>query len=416
MQTAKAGSPAPAPLDSTAWRAIAGLGITQIIGWGSTYYLLTILGRPIAESLAISPTLAFSGMSILMVLGAIIGPFSGRFMDMNGAKPAMAGGSVLAAIGLALLSLAQGPVSFVLAWIVIGATSPLILYPAAFTALTQVTPTNARRAITMLTLPGGLASTVFWPLTTALAGVYDWRSICLIYAALHLLVCLPLHLAVLPQFDGPQDRKDIGAAQGSEGLPQEARPRAFVLFAIMLALNSMLVTGVLNQFMAFLLDLGQTQQNAVMLGIFFGFAQLSARLTEMVTGQRFDALSVGVAVCVGYALSLAGLVLAGASPVSGMLFAILFGASNGILTIVRGALVLHLFGVTGFGEKLGTLTVAQGLAGASAPIILSTILTAFGGTAAAAFCFAIATLALVAMLALFRHATVTMNRNRSSHD
>lgn len=395
-----AGTSGPEPLGRPVLIAIAGLGVTQIIGWGSTYYLLTILGQPIGATLGLSPALVSGGMSLFLILGALAGPFTGRFMDRRGARPGMAAGSVIAASGLALLSQAGGAVGYIAAWFVIGLSASLILYPAAFTALTQAAPQNPRRAITLLTLPGGLASTVFWPLTNHLSTFLDWRDICLLYAGLNLCICLPIHL-LLPAGGSRRPGATAGAAGG--GLPAPARPRAFALFAIMLALNALLVTGMLNQIMVLLTGLGQQPAHAVLFAMIFGVSQLSARVVDMLAAHRTDALSAAVAVMAGFCLSLTGLLVAGAAPASGLAFAVLFGASNGILTIIRGTLVLQLFGIAGYGEKLGTLTVAQGFAGAAGPMVIATILGTFGPLPTVAVCMGLALLALMAMLALFRH-------------
>ena len=395
----------PPPLGRRVWLAIAGMGITQIIGWGTTYYLLTILGPQIATSLDLSPPVTTSGLSILMLLGAVLGPYSGRMMDIHGARPVMAFGSVVASAGLVALSFAAGPVSYILAWIILGSSASMILYPAAFTALTQAAPASARRAITLLTLAGGLASTVFWPTSGYLLTLTDWRHVCLIYAGFNLLVCMPLHLLTIPGRAERSEAQDSHAA-APQGLPESARPRAVVLLATMLALNSMLVTAVLNQFLVSLTVLGQSVENTLLFGMVFGFAQVSSRLADMLFGARYNPLNAGIAVTLGYALALVFLVVgAGTSPAAGFAFAILFGACNGILTIVRGTLVLALFGTKGYGERLGTITVAQGMAGAAAPVILSMVLSHFGAEVALAYCIAIALMALVAMTALFRHAT-----------
>lgn len=390
-------------LGRTTLIAIAGLGVTQVIGWGSTYYLLTVLGGPMSRSLDLSPAMVSSGLSIMLVLGAVLGPVAGRAMDMNGARFIMALGSALAAVGLAALSFAVGPVSYIVAWLLIGLSSPLILYPAAFTALTQVDPGHARQAITFLTLPGGLASTVFWPLSEWLLTILDWRAICQVYAVLNLVVCLPLHLAVIRRAE--EAAPAAQASSSSEGLPGEARRLAFLLFAGALALNALLVTGILNQFIDLMRRLGQTPQNAVLIGMIFGMSQTSARVLELSSGARMDMLRLGLGVTLGFPAAVILLMIGPSSLAAGIAFAVVFGACNGLWTIVRGALVLRLFGVKGYGENLGTVIVAQGLAAAAAPVVLAGILDWLGVTAAMTFAVTVSLLALVAMALLFRHAT-----------
>ena len=391
------------PLGRGVWLAIAGLGVTQIIGWGSTYYLLTLLARPIGVSLGMSLELVSAGMSLLLLLSALLGPYAGRLMDMHGARPVMMTGSATAALGLAVLSQITASAGYFSAWLILGVAASMILYPAAFTALTQIVPDQARRAITLLTLPGGLASTVFWPLTNVLLEVTDWRSIALIYAGLNLCVCLPIHALVIPP-GGAKLRPETQAAAGPEGLPAEARRKAFILFAAMLALNSLLVTGILNQFMTFMTGLGHTTDVAVLCGMLFGISQVTSRIVEITFGSRYDALYSGVFVSLCFPLAFLLLGLGGTLPVAGIAFAMIFGACNGLLTIVRGALVLSLFGISGYGEKLGKVIVAQGMMGAMAPVLMASMIGAFGAHGALLACLVLALAALVAMTLLFRHA------------
>jgi len=390
-------------LSRTTTLAVAGLGVTQIVGWGSTYYLLTLLGGPIAADLGFNPALVAAGLSIMLVLGAVLGPVAGRAMDTRGARPMMALGSLLAAAGLLALSQAAGVLSYLGAWLVIGLAAPLILYPAAFTALTQVAPGEARQSITWLTLPGGLASTVFWPLTHWLLNIWHWRTICLAYALIHLLVCLPLHLAVIRRASA----EVVAAAEAAHkaiGLPVAARRRAALLFAAALAFNSLLVTGLLNQFVTVMHAIGQPAQWVVTLGMTFGIAQTSARIIDLITGARLDALRLGVAVAAGFPLAYGLLLIAPGAAVAGFGFAVLLGMSNGVWTIVRGAVVLRLFGVAGYGENLGTVIVAQGLAAAAAPMVFAALVDTLGAYAALAFSTVVALMGLVAMVALLRHA------------
>ena len=384
-------------------RAIAALGVTQIISWGSTYYILTILAGPIGRDLGLSPGMVAMGMSLLTLVSAACGPFAGRMMDLHGAGPIMAAGSVLASGGLVLLSLAQGLTSYFTAWAVIGVAGSMVLYPAAFTALTQLAPDRARRAITMLTLPGGLASTVFWPMTTWLLNAHDWRTICLIYAGLNLAICLPLHLFAIPPGGTrralPDEPKVIVT-----GLPDHLRRRAFYLFALVLALNSMLVTGILNQFTAFLTAFGHEASVVVSCSMLFGVSQVSARIIEILAGGRYEPLRGTLLIVLGHVTALTVLGVVSPMPLAAFLFAAGFGVCNGLFTINRGALVLTLFGSQGYGHMTGKVTVGQGIAGAMGPVLLATVLGAGGGEAGFLFVLAVALTCSVAMFALFRHA------------
>src|SRR5215831_6099448 len=176
--------------------AVGALGCTQIITWGTTFYVLGVLGRPIAADTGWSQSLVFGGLTIALLVSSALSTLVGRLIDRRGGRAVMALGSLLTAVGLALLSLVARPYAYLSAAF-LGLAMRMSLYDAAFAALVQVTPWRGRRAISYLTLLGGLASTVFWPIAHALDIHYGWRGTLLIFAAANLLVCAPLHWAGL---------------------------------------------------------------------------------------------------------------------------------------------------------------------------------------------------------------------------
>ena len=147
------------------WLIIAGLGLTQIIGWGSTYYALGALSQDIARSEGWSSTLIFGAFSAALLLSGLISPWAGRFIDLKGGRSLMTAGSLLAAMGCLIIGGFPHPVTYCIGWLVLGVAMRLALYDAAFASLTQIAGSGARRAISYLSLFGGLASTVFWPLS-----------------------------------------------------------------------------------------------------------------------------------------------------------------------------------------------------------------------------------------------------------
>ena len=173
--------------------AILALGITQIVAWGTTLYALGVLGKPIAADTGWSQTIVFGGLTIGLLVSSATSTFVGRFIDRRGGQSVMAIGSILVAVGLVLLALVPSIATYLAAWAFLGLAMRMTLYDAAFAALVQVTPSRGRRAISYLTLFGGFASSVFWPIGHALNSAYGWRTTLLIFAAINLLVCLPLH-------------------------------------------------------------------------------------------------------------------------------------------------------------------------------------------------------------------------------
>ena len=173
--------------------AILALGITQIVAWGTTLYALGVLGKPIAADTGWSQTIVFGGLTIGLLVSSATSTFVGRLIDRRGGRSVMAIGSILVAVGLVLLALVPSIATYLAAWAFLGLAMRMTLYDAAFAALVQVTPSRGRRAISYLTLFGGFASSVFWPIGHALNSAYGWRTTLVIFAAINLLVCLPLH-------------------------------------------------------------------------------------------------------------------------------------------------------------------------------------------------------------------------------
>ena len=176
-----------------ATHAVVALGFTQIIAWGTTLYALGVLGKPIAADTGWSQSLVFGGLTIALLVSSAASTTVGRLIDARGGRQIMCAGSVLIAVGLVALSQVTHPYAYLAAWAFLGLAMRMSLYDAAFAALVQVTPSRGRRAISYLTLFGGFASSAFWPIGHALNGAYGWRTTLLVFAAVNLAICLPLH-------------------------------------------------------------------------------------------------------------------------------------------------------------------------------------------------------------------------------
>ena len=193
--------------------ATVGLGFTQIVGWGTTFLMPSVLGRHMEDALGIPSEIVFSGITVMFAVGAIAAPRIGRLIDRTGARYIMAAGSLVYALSLAALAFSQGPVTYLLCWAGLGVASTLALSTPSSIALAQVAGPGARRAIGMLAIIGGFASTVFWPLSGALDVAVGWRGTLLVYAAIHLLACAPIHLLVLPSRPPTHHLSAVGHAR-----------------------------------------------------------------------------------------------------------------------------------------------------------------------------------------------------------
>jgi MFS family permease len=180
------------------WRTVSLLGIAQIISWGSLYYTLTVLAAPIRHGLGFNDLMIFGAFTLGQLLSGVAVPWVGRQIDRAGGRNVMTLGSFIAALALVVVASAREPILFATGWILAGLAMAACLYDPAFASLYQIAPDRYRRSVTGLTLFGGFASTVFWPLSHALSAAWGWRATLLIFAALHLLICMPIHRLALP--------------------------------------------------------------------------------------------------------------------------------------------------------------------------------------------------------------------------
>ena len=382
-------------------RAVAGLGFTQIVGWGTAYLMPSVLGPHIQDDLGMPSELVFTGITVMFAVGALCSPGIGGIVDRVGARWLMAAGSVVYALALAGLSASQGPISYLACWAVLGVASSLALSTPSSIAIVQVAGPRARRAIALLTIIGGLASTIFWPVTGALDAAIGWRQTLLIYAAIHLLACAPIHLLVLPRRP-PVHPPGPGAAAVPHGMAPAELSRAFLLLSISLSFGAFVFTGAQVHMIEILHGLGHAPAPTLLLASMIGPAQVGIRLFEMMFGHRYSIMNSAVFGSAMLPIGLGLALLAGDGFAVALMFVVAYGLSNGVKAVQRATLPLALFGRAQFGTYMGRLALPQGIVAATSPPAMAAVLSQFGTPAALWVTFAAATVSLVAMIMLAR--------------
>lgn len=359
---------------------IAALGVTQIVGWGTTHYMPAVLAAPTAAGLGLGTTAVLGAFSWGILVAGLTARPAGRLIDRLGARKVMSAASVIAAAGLLVLAAAQGLAGLLAGWTLLGLALRSILYDGAFAALTALAGADARRAISLLTLLGGLASTAFWPIGHWLDATLGWRATLVVYAALNLAICLPLHWRFAGGPAGAHGSDDRPAAPAHAGMALPARQRrlALWLLAATFTLHAF-VASTMAAHLPMLLDgLGLGTAVVVSAAALMGVAQVGARLVEMLMQSRFSALATAppsvalLPTAFAVALAWPGHATAAA------LFVILYGCANGLMTIVRGSLPLAVFGSRGYGELLGTVAGPALAVAAAAPVAFSALVEAAG--------------------------------------
>jgi predicted MFS family arabinose efflux permease len=370
-------------LRQPATHAILALGITQIIAWGTTLYALGVLGKPIAEATGWSQSLVFGGLTIGLLVSAAVSTLVGRGIDRRGGRAVMGLGSLLMAAGLVLLALVQSPAAYLLAWAFLGLAMRMCLYDAAFAALVQVTPSRGRRAISYLTLFGGFASSVFWPIAHLLNAAYGWRLTLLIFAAINLLVCMPLTWLGLGRRESSTQADDVdistpASASGAPPLQGPARTMAMLLFGAIVAASAIVFGAMAAHLVPVLEASGLAAATAVWIASLKGVAQVAGRVWDLTLARKWHPIDVGRVSIAIMPLSFLVLVLGGAHFLAALTFTLLFGISNGLVTIMRGAVPLALFGTHGYGEVLGILATPYLVLAALAPAAFALAVEAYG--------------------------------------
>lgn len=361
-------TPPAAPLPRA---MLAILAVTQVVSWGSIYYAFGILSADMQRDLGLQPAAVFGGYAWSLLVAGVLATPVGALLDRVGGRAVMGAGSLLAAGGLALLGLAHGAWSYWLAWTAIGASMSLVLYEAAFAALTRARPLAARRSISVLTLFGGFASTLFWPLTLALQAQLGWRNTYLAYAAVQLLLCAPLH-AMLPA-GGPRPAADR-SAQASHTLAQALRHPMFWRLAAAFAANSFVFSALTVHLIPLLQRMGHGIGTAVLFATLIGPMQVAGRMAELLFARRARPQTVGLIIFAALPVALAALLLTGRHAVVAAGFCLLYGLSNGLMTIVRGTLPAALFGTAHYGAIAGALAGPALLLKAAGPLCIAWVI------------------------------------------
>ena len=383
-------------------KTVAVLAVTQLVGWGTTFDMLGVLGRVIAPELGLANEIVFLGLSIMMLISALAGPKTGRLLDRYGASKVLASGSVIFAAGLLLLAASHGLVLYIAAWCVIGLGGALGLSAPAFTAVVEREGQRSGRIIAILMLFTGLSSATFWPLLDWLQSLIGWRLTFVLTASVHLLVCLPLHLFALPRPVASAERTET-----TERAPLVLTPLGRIYAFSLIAASTMLATLVTYGLSPSLLHIfalsGAAPALALQLGSLRGVMGISARFVDMLLGRRGSPL-ISATLGIGLILTSFMLLLVANGSASLLIaFVVLYGFGSGVVTVARALLPLAVFSPRDFGLQSARLSLPQNLASATAPVIFTGILDRAGLPALLVTASVLAALSFffVILLALF---------------
>ncbi len=352
------------------WRAVTVLGTTQIIAWGVLFYPPVLTLPLIAADRGWSLAFAMGGLSLGLLIAGLVSPRVGHLIDRHGGQFVSPFGALIAALGLVLLVHATHPVAYLAVWALLGVAIAASLYDSAFATLGRIFGAATRRPITALTLAGGFASTVSWPVTHLLLDAVGWRGTYLIYAALMAVIVAPLNAFALPRHraeDEPVPERRIEPPKIV--LPPHGLP--FLVVAGAFAAYAFIPSGLAAHLLAIFDRAGLDAGTVVWIGALFGPAQVAARIGELLFARNVHPLFVA-RFAVAMLVAAFALVFAfGISVAVAIAFAIMFGMANGLMTIARGTVPLVLFGAKGYGRLVGRLAGPWLAMQAMAPLVLA---------------------------------------------
>lgn len=388
---------------------ITAIGVGQILGWGSAFYLMAVIARPVAEETGWGYTTIISGHMLSLLIAGLMSPKVGRVIETFGGRGVLAFSSLLMAAGHLLLAVSHHVLVWYAAWLLLGLAMACGLYDAAFSTLGQIYGAKARPAITNVTLFGGLASTICWPFTAFMIANFGWREACVAFAVIHLCLMAPAHLLCLPH--APAEplarRQDEGASDEEPAIFS----RLFLLLAIILAIAAAVTAIISVHLIAILQGRGLSLASAVATGALFGPAQVAARVLERMLGGRIHPIWTLV---ISILLTCFGLLLLGleTDPSLVLLALILYGAGNGINSIAKGTVPLALFGPRYYARIIGRLALPQLVVQALAPVLVASLMDRTGSEAALHVLAALTLMNCAGVILLVRSTTT----QRAIHD
>lgn len=372
-------TPAPKP----PWRVVWALSVTQVVGWGTIYYGIALLMAPIEREFGWSRDAVSAAYSLGLLVAGFAALPVGMIMDRLGGRATMTIGSIAGGALFALLGQVQSYPAFVAIWIALGATMALVLYEAAFVVITLAFGSEYRKGITVCTFAGGLASSIFWPITDALLAAQGWRDTALILGLANILICGPLHFFLLP--GAGTVRKAVGAPGAvapRTTLGDLLKLRSFWLLALSFTAYGFVASALSVHQIPLLREAGIADTTAVIFASLVGVMQVAGRVVEFLFGRRWTAAQVGLAMTALMPASMLVLWFAGANGLLILLYVVGYGMANGVITIVRGAIPVELYGREGYGAISGALAAPSVVARALGPWVAALIWTASGGYSA----------------------------------
>jgi len=358
-------------------RQVGWLSLGQLITWGSVFYTFSLLIEPVERELGLTRAQSSLAFSLALLAEGVLAYPVGRWIDRGHERAVMTGGSLLVAACLALHSGVQGAAGFYAVWIGLGAGLAATLYNPVFAVVTRRFPNDFRRAIITLTFLGGLASTVFIPLSAWLIQSLGWRHALWVLAALQLLVCAPMHAVLLrgaPPAPAPR-------GTGGTALSHTAylRSAPFLLIGVFVVCMMGVTAALPPHMISLLRGNGLAEAWVIAIPASIGLIQVLGRLLLYFFEHHFDLHLANRLIPMLIPLGLCALLAGAGHPWAALLFVLLYGLGNGMMTIVKGTAIAQYVNREHVASLNGALGPPSALARAVAPLLLGLLWSAEAG-------------------------------------
>jgi predicted MFS family arabinose efflux permease len=392
----------PLPVDRYDRHVVGWLSLAQLVTWGSVFYTFALLMEPIERELGLSRAQSSLAFSLMLGVDGLLAYPVGRWIDQGHERRVVTAGSLLIAAGLALHTQVSGVVSFYAVWMLLGAGMAASAYNPVFAVVTRRYPQDFRRAIITLTFLGGLASTVFIPLTAWLIDTWGWRAALGVLAVLPLVVCAPIHLRMLrdaPPAVPATSPQRLDHASEAAGHVRLIRSTPFLLVGFFVVAMMGVVAALPAHMVSLLREAGLPPAWVVVVPASIGVIQVVGRLGLFVLERQGDPHRANRLIPLLIPLGLAVLLASQGSIALALCFVLLFGLGNGMVTIVKGTAVAQYVSRQHVGALNGALGVPTALARASAPWLMGLLWSPQGGYTTALW--GLVVISLAATLALW---------------
>ncbi|QGZ61091.1 MFS transporter [Paraburkholderia acidisoli] len=363
------------PESNTATWALA---IGQLVAWGAVYYAFSLFVVPMEQELGWSRASTNAALSCGLLVSGLAAYPVGKWIDHGHGRMVLTAGSLLASVMLVLWSQAGSLITLFAAWVGLGVSMAATLYDPVFAILTRDYPRSFRTKITLVTLVAGFASTVFIPLTQELVDVLGWRHALLALAAINACACVPIHWLSLrndPNVTAPAVNKERIKAENAASVGRALRTPVFWALAICFTAYYATFAALTFHLVPLMVERHVPQPVILATMAVIGPAQVFARVLWFTAGRNVSPKIVGLIITSAFPASVAILLIAGTSPVALILFAIIYGGANGMMTILRGTIVQDVMWTEGYGAISGLLSAPSNIAKGIAPISAALIWT-----------------------------------------